>query len=501
MVKNVFFMINSVDINRGGLTKACLQQANISADLGYNTSILTFNYNGEYSLLVDKIYNDYGLNRNIPIINMYEYFQNEQSITKQVYKISDVVSDHDILEKVPSKNAYRVYQDGIYKQYFTYRSDQTIKGIDHFNDMRYRVRNEVYTPDGYIGKVTYMDLVLNKPRQMVFKNSKNNVYLSKWVNPENSTAHRVMLFSQDEITHVFKNDQELKSYFVECVIRDVDNPILISDSRNTDDVLTKVNHKQAYKIIRLHSNHIKAPFNKDTSDVATTVQFAIQNLNHIDCLLVLTDRQRKDIVERFGHEDKVQVIPHGIEATKFKSLKFFKPIEAVIISRLVALKQISHAIDATKVVIQKFPNFKLKIYGSGTDEANLKNKVKELKLEDHVEFMGYTTNAPSIYKNASFSIVTSRTEGFSLAILESLANGCPVVSYNFNYGPADIITDGEDGFIVERNNIDELAQKMEYLIDNPKILNQMSKHALKNVKSKFDKHNITKEWQQFFESI
>ncbi|MCY1029819.1 hypothetical protein OWI80_14915, partial [Mammaliicoccus sciuri] len=61
MKKEVYFLINSLDVDRGGLTKACIQQANLSADLGYETNILTFNYNGEYSELIKKVEQRYNI--------------------------------------------------------------------------------------------------------------------------------------------------------------------------------------------------------------------------------------------------------------------------------------------------------------------------------------------------------------------------------------------------------------------------------------------------------
>lgn len=503
MEKSVFFLINSIDLNRGGLTKACIQQANISNSLGFRTYILTFDFNGKFTELKKNIHTHYGLDKDVLIYNMYEFFQNESSINKKNIYLKQVVGSDYCTEKVKDKNAFRVYIHGLYDSYITYRNDDTIKGRDLFNESKYRIKSEVYTKHGYIGKVSYMDLNLNTPRQMKFLDSNGVCYLSKWVNPETKNANKVLLFKENQIEAVFKNDNQLKGYFVEQLIKNLDNPILISDSRKTDPVLIEVNATKAKKVIRLHSNHVKAPFGVD-SEIAPTVTFALNNLSKIDNMLVLTDRQKRDIQSRFTDTEKIISIPHGIKIdSKFSFFKPKKPERqnAVVISRLVNLKQIDHTIKAMKIVIEKYPNFILNIYGSGKDELQLRNLVVSEELTNNIKFLGYTKNVSDIYKGALFSINTSKTEGFSLAILESMSVGTPVISYDFNYGPRDIITTDHDGYIIEKNNISKLADTIISLLDHPEKNKEMSYNAKNSIKKNFESKSILKKWQHFLDDL
>src|SRR5699024_12614685 len=140
---------------------------------------------------------------------------------------------------------------------------------------------------------------------------------------------------------------------------------------------------------------------------------------------------------------------------------------------------IHHVVEAASLLVEYNPNFLIEIYGSGDQEKKLKDLIKSKGLTENVILKGYTDNIENVYKEAAFSIVTSKTEGFSLSILESMANGVPVLSYNFNYGPEDIITNGKDGLIIEKNNIKQLAENMNYLFSNPELINEMRINAAK----------------------
>ncbi|WP_192978335.1 glycosyltransferase [Mammaliicoccus vitulinus] len=502
MKKEVYFLINSLDVDRGGLTKACIQQANLSADLGYETNILTFNYNGEYSELIGKVRQRYNVKNKVKIHNMYDYFRNEYSINKKDIAIDQLIRNTDILEKVVNKDAYRVYDDGIYRNYITYRNNGSVKGVDYFDDSRYRIKSEFFTPEGYSGKISYMDIITNKPRQMVFKNSKGMSYLSKWINHETGLANRIVLFKDNEIMKVLKNDKELKIYFIEQLILKNENPILVSDARNTDEIMANVKNIKAKKIIRLHSNHISAPFDH-SSEVAPTVKYALDNLDKIDCLAVLTNQQKEDITRRFKYNEKVVCIPHGIDITA-KTNIFGKPKvgnDIVVVSRLVSLKQVNHIIEAVALIVKEKPDLRIKIYGSGDQEKNIKALIKKKHLETNIILMGYANNINEVYENALFSIVTSKTEGFSLSILESMANGTPVIAYNFNYGPNEIIVNNEDGRIIEKNNVKVLSETILELSNNRDLVSHMSKNALKNIENKFSKKQIKNMWHLFLNEI
>ncbi|MFI3211691.1 MAG: glycosyltransferase, partial [Peptostreptococcaceae bacterium] len=142
------------------------------------------------------------------------------------------------------------------------------------------------------------------------------------------------------------------------------------------------------------------------------------------------------------------------------------------------------------------------IYGIEGDvkRETLESLIKELNLENNVFLMGYTNNIKDIYNQVGFKIVTSAFEGQPLAILESLSYGCPVVSYDCNYGPSDMIKNGENGYLVEFNNIEAMGNKIIELLQNPKEIKKLSKNSTKYLDDYTDEKFIDR-WKDLFEKL
>src|SRR5699024_2251740 len=163
----------------------------------------------------------------------------------------------------------------------------------------------------------------------------------------------------------------------------------------------------------------------------------LSNLNHIYALVLLTEKQRDDIIRRFGHRNNYYVIPHSINLTNIVKSK--ENNKVVIISRLHEEKRIDHSIKSFKEVVNKIPYAKLYIYGKDKDKAKLKSLINELKLENNIKLKVYTDESNLVLQSSDCSLLTSKYEGFAISIQESIAAGTPKISYNIKYGPSDMI--------------------------------------------------------------
>lgn len=86
--------------------------------------------------------------------------------------------------------------------------------------------------------------------------------------------------------------------------------------------------------------------------------------------------------------------------------------------------------------------------------------VKEYELENYVEIHDFTNNPGLAFRESLASLLTSKFEGFALTVMESINENCPTISYDIKYGPSEIIVDGENGYLIEENNIDAFAEAM-----------------------------------------
>lgn len=170
----------------------------------------------------------------------------------------------------------------------------------------------------------------------------------------------------------------------------------------------------------------------------------------------------------------------------------------IAVGRYTQQKGFDLLIEAWRIVAEKHPDWNLRIYGGGdrTEFLALKDKyhLKTLYLEEQ------TQNIIQKYCESSIFVLSSRYEGFGMVITEAMSCGVPLVSFTCPCGPRDIIHNNEDGPLVENGDIEQLAEKICYLIENDTIRKEMGRMAKINSK-RFKIENISKEWEALFNHL
>lgn len=156
-------------------------------------------------------------------------------------------------------------------------------------------------------------------------------------------------------------------------------------------------------------------------------------------------------------------------------------------------------LQAWQKVHREFPDYTLAIYGAG-DHAPYDRIVRELHLEDSCRLNGPVENITEKYLESCLFVLSSRFEGFGMVITEAMACSVPAVSFSCPCGPRDIIRDGEDGLLVENGNIEELSEKIIYMLQHPNKRKEMGKAARKNVE-RFRMQSIGKQWIELFNQL
>src|SRR5699024_4735146 len=192
-------------------------------------------------------------------------------------------------------------------------------------------------------------------------------------------------------------------------------------------------------------------------------------------------------------------IPHYVDQVQKEYTK--KQNIVSMLARLHQEKQIEHAIKAFSYVVAEIPEAELHIYGNGEEKEALNDYIKELELQNHVFLKGFTNDANRSFGESVVSLLTSQYEAFSFATIESLVNKTPVISYDVNYGPKDIITDGHDGYLIPEGDIEQLANRIIHLLKNPKLAEEMGIHGYQKVKDCYTKEISFEKWNALFENI
>jgi glycosyltransferase involved in cell wall biosynthesis len=141
------------------------------------------------------------------------------------------------------------------------------------------------------------------------------------------------------------------------------------------------------------------------------------------------------------------------------------------------------------------PSKKIKLIIVG--EGKLKNKwiklAESLNLQDMVIFKGNVKNPFRYYKNAIFTISTSKYEGMPMVLLESLACGTPIISWDYASGPNEIISKKQNGLLIENQDTDKLIEAMNLFVSDNNLYLQCKENAVSSVKQ-FSLETIGNEW-------
>ena len=174
--------------------------------------------------------------------------------------------------------------------------------------------------------------------------------------------------------------------------------------------------------------------------------------------------------------------------------------KAIAVGRLCYEKGFDMLIDAWKQVKEKHPDWTLSIFGGGEGETSLRNQISENKLEQHIFIHPPVSDICEQYLQHSFLVMTSRNEAFPMAIVEAMSCGLASVSFSCRSGPKDLIADGENGFLVEPENRDELLGKIVRMIESEKERIRMGHNARKMAGS-YRIETVMKQWIDLFDQL
>lgn len=187
-------------------------------------------------------------------------------------------------------------------------------------------------------------------------------------------------------------------------------------------------------------------------------RFAVK---HCDYVVTLTTDDNTIWKESFKNI-KANIVtipnPNPYEISTSNPLQEHNIVLAV--GRLTEQKGYDLLIQSWEQVCKTVPNWKLQIVGSGEDELTLKEQVRSLKIEDRVEFIPTTKDIAIYYQNASVFCLSSRYEGFGMVILEAMAFGLPIVSFDCEVGPRDMVQPGENGLLVPPEDTKKLSDAL-----------------------------------------
>ena len=219
-------------------------------------------------------------------------------------------------------------------------------------------------------------------------------------------------------------------------------------------------------------------------------------VRRFDRFVVLT---RQD-AELWGPLPNLTVIPNA--ALAVPQIKHQKGTHRVIaVGRLDYQKGFDRLIDAWARLPEHLrQTWRLDIFGQGEWRESLQAQIRRRGIDTSARINAPTQNIFEEYAASDFLVMSSHYEGFPMVMIEAMACGLPVISFDFLCGPRDIIRPGENGLIVPEGDVTALSDAMRHLMKNPETLARMSARA-PEVSDTYAETAIMQQWEQLFNAI
>jgi glycosyltransferase involved in cell wall biosynthesis len=174
--------------------------------------------------------------------------------------------------------------------------------------------------------------------------------------------------------------------------------------------------------------------------------------------------------------------------------------KVLAVGRLKFQKGFDILIDIWNKIVESMPDWHLDIVGDGELHGELQDKINAYGIGEQISLIGADKDIEKHYLDASIVVVTSRFEGFSMALVESQAFGLPVVSFDCKCGPSDIITDGQNGYLIPEGDNKLFVNRLIMLMKDSELREKMGKEA-KLASSKLSESSVMKQWTALFDSV
>lgn len=231
------------------------------------------------------------------------------------------------------------------------------------------------------------------------------------------------------------------------------------------------------------------------------------SMNNSDAITAVSESLKQDTLSFFNVKNKIHVIPNFINMAEYdiainESLRtYYAPNKERILCHISNFRKVKRIEDVLRVFekVQKKIPAKLILIGDGPERHNLEKLCDELNLHQHVIMLGNLRKTIDVLKISDLFLLTSETESFGLAALESMAAGVPVISSNTG-GIPEVNTHGISGYLSDVGNVEEMAQNALHILETDETLNTFKKNARLSALA-FDINKILPAYENLYNSL
>lgn len=248
---------------------------------------------------------------------------------------------------------------------------------------------------------------------------------------------------------------------------------IIVDSKTAANSLATYRRSHATVVHLVHNTHLAAD-----GSLRASRRRVFENLDAFDVVVLLTQSQRRDL----GRRHNLAVVPNSIPLPPHSAVQ---RAGVVVLASLTARKRVDHAVRAARIA-----GVTLEVFGDGERRAALE------ALGGDVVYRGHMPTARERLATASAILLTGEAEGLPLVLLESMAAGCIPIAYDVRYGPADVIRDRVNGYLVASGDVAGLAAALsEFHSLDPRVQQRM-RAAARRAAARYSDAAALRRWAQ-----
>lgn len=496
----------------GGVTAAVLDQSRMFTEAGHRTTIVTFNDDPGLERHVASLRRAGRLPAQVEVLNPHE---DRRRGTQMLRPVSDalcvarrawqgrpwrgsILSSSEVGRDAQGEYIRRFDRRGRLRSQERLDDQSVTRQLDRVT-RRHQIRRDIYG-GGYVYKRVWLDAATEDVVEEQYLNPEGFCYLSRWVDPATGKGRGVFEFSR--WSRSVEKFSGLPEWHVTWLQRHIDSmpgrPIVIGETPSTVTKVQRLDAASAVRLGMLHNNQYAEPF-VPGSPIREDHRELFDGLTRLDALVVLSERQRGDVIDLFGQAERIHVVHNAIQIPE----RVDRPRDerlVSIVSRLAPQKAIHEAIEAFVQVLDVVPDARLEIYGRGRQHRMLADLIEARGIGGNVALMGRTETPGEVMARSSCTLSTSNWEALPLSILDSAAYGTPVVAYDCLYGPSTIIDDGVTGHLVPQGDREALARAVIGILTDPVAARRMGEAARVSVAERFGYDRVLGSWERVFEA-
>jgi glycosyltransferase involved in cell wall biosynthesis len=218
-----------------------------------------------------------------------------------------------------------------------------------------------------------------------------------------------------------------------------------------------------------------------------------------DYMVTINEENKKCYQQFLGRTKRIQTIYNPVEEVACNTIDS-KEKWLISVGRLVPIKGIDYLAKVAVSVLRKNKDWKWLVIGDGEERTRLEKVISKYHLQDQLILKGRVDNVGEYLQKAQIFVLTSRSEGLPMCLLEAKMCGLPSVSFDIQTGPREIIKDGVNGYLVKPYDCVEMVNKISTLIQSEELRKDFAKNTKQDLE-KFQMKQIIERWNGVLENL